>query len=112
MNRQKVTCLIGVAVGVLGLLLCRHYAGPASDLIHSHGANVTFSFGAYFILKLCRLPLADRRPVCAAYALLGVSAQEVAQGLSLYPGIFDPLDFLANAAGIGAAWAVDLVQDR
>jgi len=43
----------------------------------------------------------------AAYALLGVSAQEVAQRVGLYPGTYDPLDFLLNAVGIGLALSVD-----
>ncbi|MBT4496158.1 MAG: hypothetical protein HOC74_00465 [Gemmatimonadetes bacterium] len=106
-GNQKTRCLIGVAIGVAGLLFSRHYSGSGAELIHSHGANVTFSFGAYYMLRLCRLPRIEIRRVNAAYALFGVSAQEAAQALGLYPGTFDPIDFAANTAGIAIAWAVD-----
>lgn len=105
---QKTKKLICIAIGVAGLLFCGQYAGPGAGFLHSHGANVTFSFGAYFILSLCRLPLIERKPINAAYTFLGVSVQEVAQGLELYPGIFDPLDFLANAVGVCCAWVADV----
>jgi len=106
LGHDKLRNLAGVALGVLGLLLCRHYTGPGAALLHAHGANLTFSFGAFYILKLTRLPRVERGRVCAAYALTGVCAQEIAQGLSLYPGVFDPLDFVANAAGIALAWTL------
>lgn len=107
-DRQKARTFPCIAAGVAGLLISRHYSGPGSAILHSHGANVAFSFGAYFILKLWKLPLGERRPAIAGYAFAGVSAQEAAQGLSLYPGVFDPLDLLANAADVAFAWAVDV----
>lgn len=107
LDRQKARDLLCIAAGVAGLLISRHYSGPGAILLHSHGANVTFSFGAYFILKLWQIPLLERRPALAMYTFLGVSAQEVAQALSLYPGTYDALDFPANAAGIALAWAAD-----
>ena len=106
-DQQKTRNLICIAAGVAGLLISRHYSGPGAILLHSHGANVTFSFGAYFILKLWQIPLLERRPALAVYTFLGVSAQEVTQALSLYPGTYDVLDFPANAAGIAAAWVID-----
>ena len=49
----------------------------------------------------------DKKYMNAFYTLIGVSAQEVAQALSLYPGTFDPFDFLANAIGVSIAVLVD-----
>jgi hypothetical protein len=109
---QKTRRLICIAISVAGLLFSRHYSGPAAEILHSHGANVTFSFGMYFILGLCKLPLIERKSINAAYALLGVSVQEGAQALNLYPGVFDPLDFLANAVGICAAWMIDVWMSK
>ena len=108
MSTSQKKSLVCIAIGVVGLLFCRHYSGPAAGILHSHGANVAFSFGAYFILRLFRLPLIERKSINAAYTLVGVSAQEVAQALNLYPGTFDPFDFLANAVGICGAWVVDM----
>jgi len=99
--------LFYIGIGIGGLLFSRYYSGPMEDFTHSYGANVTFSFFAYFLLKFFRLPLRDSKYMNAAYALLGVSAQEVAQRVGLYPGTYDPLDFLLNAVGIGLALSVD-----
>jgi hypothetical protein len=99
-----------VGVGVAGLLASRHLEGPAKEFLRAHGANVSFSFGAVFLISLFRFPLpALNRPVAwAALAFVGVSAQEIAQGLGLYPGCFDPWDFLYNAIGAAAGLAVAL----
>jgi hypothetical protein len=105
---EKTQNLLCVAMGVAGLLFSRTYSGPMAAILHGYGANVTFSFGAYFILKFFRLPLKKKMHMNAAYTLIGVSAQEVAQAMALYPGTFDALDFLANAVGIGVAWGVDV----
>ena len=40
------------------------------------------------------------------------SAGEIAQGLGLYYGTFDPKDFLAYAAGVGLAVAIDKLTFR
>ncbi len=45
--------------------------------------------------------------VYATFIFLGCSAFEIAQGLELYNGTFDPKDFLAYATGAGLAIAVD-----
>ena len=40
--------------------------------------------------------------------MLAVSAQEIAQGVGIYPGVFDAYDFLFNAVGIGIASGLDV----
>lgn len=105
---EKARNLICMSIGIAGLLFSRHYSGPAETFFHSYGANITFSFSFYFLLKRFRLRSIDNAYVNAAYAFLGVSMQEVAQGIKLYPGTYDPLDFAFNALGIGVAMGVYL----
>ena len=105
--KEKKRNVILILVVLSGLLLVRFYTGPMEIFVHSHGANITFSFGAYFILKFIKLPLNNHRIVNGAYTFLGVSAQEIAQAFGQYPGVFDPLDFLANASGILIAMIMD-----
>jgi len=108
----KTRNLLYMGIGIGGLLFSRYYSGPMEGFTHSYGANVTFSFFAYFLLKFFRLPLSDNKYMNAAYALLCVSAQEVTQRVGLYPGTYDSLDFLFNAAGIGLALGVDILRSR
>ncbi len=110
--KEKTRNVAFIFVGVIGLLGVRFYSGPLETLVHSHGANLTFSFGAYFILKFIKLPLIENKYMNGAYTFMGVSAQEIAQAFGRYPGIFDPLDFIANAFGICVAMIVDYLLTR
>jgi hypothetical protein len=104
--------MLWIGVGIGGLLFSRHYSGAGADLLHAYGANVSFSFAAYFMLRFFNLPPRDNRIATAAYAFLAVSAQEIGQAWRLYPGVFDALDFLLNALGICLALGVDMVRLR
>jgi hypothetical protein len=95
--------------GVVGLLLSRHAIGPFTDLAHRHGANLSFSFAAFFLLRMFPLPGNTHSWATALYTLAALSAQELAQRLGLHPGTFDPRDFLFDAIGVLVAWAVHQV---
>lgn len=58
---KKVRNLFYVGIGVAELLFSRHYSGPIKDYFHSYGANISFSYAAYFLLKFFRLPLIDNK---------------------------------------------------
>ena len=107
---EKAWRILWIAVGVGGLLFSKHYSGSGADFFHAHGANFSFSFAAYFLLRSLDLPPKGNRYAAAVYALVGVFAQEVAQAFGAYPGIFDGLDFLFNFAGIGLALGFDILR--
>jgi len=109
---EKAWRILCIATGVGGLLFSRHYSGFGADFLHAHGANISFSFAAYFLLRFFNLPPKRNRFSAAAYAIAGVSAQEGAQAVGLYPGIFDGLDFLFNAAGISLALGLDILRSK
>jgi len=107
---KKLRNLFHVGIGVAGLLSSRYYSGPIKDFFHSYGANISFSFAAYFLLKFFRLPLINNKYMNAAYTLFGDSVQEFVQSVGIYPGTYDPLDFIFNAIGIGIALVIDLLR--
>jgi hypothetical protein len=109
---SKARNLIFVGIGIIGLLFSRHYSGPFENMISSFGANITFSFGAYFILKLSKLRLFNNKFINGGVIFLGVSLQEIAQGLHVCSGTYDPLDFLFNTIGISIAIFIDMLITR
>ena len=109
-TKEKIVYISYIILGVLFLLICRHYAGPMKDFVHSYGAGLSVSFGGYFIFKFFRLPPKASRSMNAVYVLLVTSASEIAQGLGWYRGTFDYKDFIAYAIGSSLALAVDLLS--
>lgn len=101
--------LLFVGVGVAALLASRHLPAPLTRFGQSHGANLAASFGAFFVLRL--FPVFQRLPswVTVMAALLAVNGVEIAQHAGLYPGTYDPEDFLYNAAGVLAAWGIHAI---
>jgi hypothetical protein len=85
----------------------KEYHGVMENAVHGYAHDVTLPFGVYFFNKLIGSFLGKNEYLNAAYVFLGCSAFEVAQGLGLYHGSFDPKDFLAYAVGTGLAVAVD-----
>ena len=109
---EKVWRILCIAIGVGGLLFSRHYSGVGASFLQAYGANVSVSFAAYFLLRILNLPPRGSKYAAALYAFLAVSAQEVAQALRLYPGMFDALDFLFDAAGVGLALVIDMAKSK
>jgi hypothetical protein len=108
-NRIRNIALL--AISVVGILLVSFYSGTFSAFVQAYGANVFFGLGMYFLLQLFKIPDIDRMSTNAVYALVFTGAQEMAQFIGLNPGVFDPLDFLANGVGILLAMAIDyLIQ--
>ncbi len=96
-----------IAIWILGLLFSKYYSGLPDDfptpfnsiktIVSSFGANVSFSFTMYFVMKFFDLPFIKNKFVNGFYAFLFVSLQEITQWIDLYPWTFDKLDFIFNA---------------
>ena len=106
MTKDRRVSVILILLSVAALVGCRHYRGPGEVFLWSHGANLTFSFGLVFILRLASLPGSSRVWALGGYALAAVWLQELLQLAGLYRGTFDPRDFVFDALGVGAAVAV------
>lgn len=104
MIRERNRNVVLILVGVAGLLASHHATGAWAPFAHAHGANLTFSFAAFFLVRFLQLPGNSNAAVTAAYTFAGVAVQEFAQALGLYPGWFDPYDLLFDAIGVTLAW--------
>lgn len=106
---RKLRNILLILAGALPLVLLKYYSGPFQQWLHSYGKNVTVSFSLYFLLQFLRLPGIHKRLANGGYALFCVFAEELAERASLYPGVFDPFDFLYDAIGVAAAMAIDAI---
>ena len=109
--RNVVFILCGVAV----LVLKSSYAGPYPELVHSYLGNFSVSFAVYFLCvnavlladPLLRLSGSQRRSAAAVLAFAVVALFEETNGFGVMSNTYDPLDHLANAAGIAFAVLAD-----
>ena len=101
-----------VLVGITLFLLMPAYHGPLEEAIHDQGGNVTISFALYFAAAIAASRHGFSRLAAATATLLAVEAFEAFNGFGVMANTYDPLDFLANAVGVGAAVVVDLASAR
>lgn len=112
------TCAItirNVALAVLGaavLVLKSAYDGPAPDVVHAYAGNVAVSFALYFAAINATARHGRPRLIAASLALLAVELFEVTDGFGVMANVYDPLDFVANAAGVGLAVITDCATSR
>jgi hypothetical protein len=102
-KRNVLFVLAGVAV----LVLKPHYHGPLARIFYDYGGNFAVSFAVYFIASISLRRLGAGRLIIALSALLVVELFEITDGFGVMSNVYDPLDLLANAAGIALALAVD-----
>jgi hypothetical protein len=95
-RRNLVFVLLGVGV----LVLKGSYAGPMQDIVRSYAGNLFVSFALYFVTSFA---VHDRRHARFLAAL---------DGFGFMANVYDPVDLLANAAGIGLAFGVDVLTAR
>ena len=96
-----------VLLGVAALVLKRHYSGPYVEIIHSYSGNVSASFAIYFVVRLLTAGWRYERRVTAGIALLVVELFEATNGFGVMTNVYDPVDFVANAVGVGLALVLD-----
>jgi hypothetical protein len=109
----KTRTVLMALVGVAGLLLKGSYSGPLRESVHNYVGNVSVSFAVYFVVSNLPFPAGHRRLFAALVALAVVEGFEVSNGYGVMSNVYDPLDLLANGAGIAIAVLVDvLLQPR
>lgn len=100
-----------VALAVLGagvLVFVSAYRGPFEELLRSYGGNVAVSFALYFAVVNAASRYRRPRLLAASLTLLAVELFEAMDGFGIMANTFDPIDFLANVAGVAIAVIVDL----
>lgn len=96
-----------VLLGVAALVLKRHYSGPFVEIVHSYCGNVSVSFAAYFLVRILISSLRYGGLVTAGIALLAAELFEATNGFFVMTNVYDPVDFVSNAVGVGLALVVD-----
>ncbi len=98
-----------VLLGVAALVMKSHYSGPLADIVHNYGGNLAASFAVYFMIRIVVLNRKYERLLSASAAFLAVGLFEATDGFWVMTNVYDPVDFVANALGVGVAFMVDTV---
>jgi hypothetical protein len=104
---SKARNVFFVLLGVAVLVLKRYYSGPFVEIVHSYGSNVSVSFAVYFVVRLLTFGWRYERLVTASIALLVVELFEATNGFGVMTNVYDPVDYMANAVGVGLALVLD-----
>jgi len=107
-TRNTVLAVIGAGT----LVLKTSYAGPFDETVHAYAGNFAVSFALYFAVVSSTHRYRHPCLGAALIVLLAVTAFEVSDGFGFMANVYDPVDLLANAAGVGFAIVVDLVSAR
>lgn len=100
-----------VALAVLGaavLVFKAAYHGPFEDALNAYAGNVGVSFALYFAAINATSSYGRPRLIAAALTLLAVELFEITNGFGVLENVYDPADFIANAAGVGLAVLADV----
>jgi hypothetical protein len=106
-TKRNVLCVL---LGVAALMLKPYYHGPLAQVVYSYGGNFAASFAVYFLATIAASCVGRGRFAAAASALLIVEAFEVTNGFGVMSNVYDPVDLVANAAGVAVALTVDLAS--
>ncbi len=108
----KARDILFVLLGVAGLVLKRQYSGPLEEVVHSYAGNFAVSFAVYFVVKYLPFRSESKGFLTAGLALGVVQLFEALDGFGVMTNVYDPVDFVANFAGVALALAVDAALDR
>jgi hypothetical protein len=108
----QVRTVFFVFIGIVILLLKRHYTGPLAEAVYAYAGNVSVSFAVYFIVGVTARKRHLGKLLTAGVALLVVELFEATNGFGVMSNVYDQMDFIANAVGVGIALAVDTVVDK
>jgi hypothetical protein len=112
---SRAITIRNVALAVLGaavLVLKSAYDGPFQDVVHSYASNVAVSFALYFAVVNATARCGRPRLVAASLTFLAVATFEATSGFGVMENVYDPADFIADAAGVGLAVIVDITTGR
>lgn len=104
--------IVLAVAGALVLVFKSRYVGPLDQLVYSYAGNFAVSFALYFAAASGTQSTRRPRLIAAFLTLLAVTAFEVSDGFGFMENVYDPIDLVANTAGIGVALLVDLLTSR
>ncbi len=80
------------------------------EMITSHGHDVTAPIALYALDKIFKPHHSPSDRAMFVWSIFATG--EIAQRLHLYPGTFDPKDFLAYGVGVGLSYGVEKLRER
>ncbi len=105
----KARNVLLVLLGVAALVMKSRYSGPFPQIVHNYGGNLAASFAVYFMIGIVVLNRKYGRLLSASVAFLAVGLFEATDGFWLMTNVYDPVDFVGDALGVGVAFVVDTV---
>lgn len=111
--RPRAMMVRNVAFALLGagvLVLKASYAGAGEQVVGAYAGNVFVSFALYFATSSAVSGRRHPRLLTAAITLAAVTAFEVGDGFGIMANVYDPVDLLANALGVGLAVLADAIS--
>ena len=112
MVNEKARNVLFVLLGVVALVLKGSFVEPSAGIVHRWGGNLAVSFACYFLASIPPVRRRRRKLVAAASALVAVEAFEATNGFGIMSNVYDPVDFAANALGVGLALTIDAALGR
>ena len=109
---EKTRNVLFVLLGVMALVLKGSFVAPSAGIVHRWGGNLAVSFACYFLANIPPVRTRRRKLVAAASALVAVEAFEATNGFGVMSNVYDPIDFAANALGVGLALMIDAALGR
>ena len=106
--RNVVLAQLGATV----LVLVPAYDGPFREVVGSYAGNVAVSFALYFAARNATDRYRRPRLLAAAATLLAVELFEATDGFGIMANVFDPVDFVVNAAGLYAGAVAAMASVR
>jgi hypothetical protein len=100
-----------ILIGVTALVAKTLFADSISEFTYSYLGNLSVSFAVYFIVSFAAAGRLNR-VIYVAAALLVVESFELADGFGIMANVYDSLDLVANALGVGLAYFLDILSLR
>jgi hypothetical protein len=111
MNKKLFTTLIALTVGLLHFVTGESYRGPFPVFVNGYMIDILLPMALYLLMGLFEVNWI-RSTLFRACAVFGFGCiVEISQylGYPIFGNIFDPLDILAYAGGVGLGALLDLV---
>ena len=107
---SKARSVFYIILGFAALAIKRHYSGSFAEVVYSYGGNISASFAAYFLVRILTLGWKNAGLVTATIALVAAELFEATTGFGVMTNVYDPVDFVVNALGVGLALLLDTLS--
>jgi len=115
LNERVKNAIIGASFFATDLISASRFDTYNSEFdifVQSYGHNILQPLSLYFFYNALGGLWNINKYATAAFIFSGCSAFEIAQGVGLYKGTFDPMDFVAYATGTALALGIDALISK